>query len=213
MIGILSMTTTSKPKLTDEQLVKLVQKGDNHAFEQLIRRYEDKIFSLAYRILQNKEDAYDILQETAISVYKNLDKFKFKSSFSTWIYKIALNFALMQKRKQKSLLKKAQMVDVENDDNIPQTLDIENLKEIVDWSENPYISLENKEIRDILTKTLEKLPDKYKTVFILKELEGRSIEEVAKILGLSTAAAKTRLHRSRMYLRELLDKYAIHGYM
>ncbi len=205
------MTLSTKNKLKDEQLVELAQKGDTRAFEQLIKRYEDKIFSLAYRILQNKEDAYDVLQETAISAFKNLHKFKFKSSFSTWIYKIALNFALMQKRKQKSLQKKAQMLEVENDDRIPESLDMENLKEIVDWSENPHISLENKETRDILAKTLDKLPDKYKTVFILKELEGRSIEEVSKILGLSVAAIKTRLHRSRMYLREMLDRYITQG--
>jgi len=193
--------------LDEQQLVEAAQKGDTYAFEELIRRYEDRIYSLAYRILHDKEEAYDVLQETAISAFKNINRFKGKSSFSTWIYKIALNFALMRKRKQKSLLKKAQILQPEDDDEISQFVDISEKQNITDWSENPILNLENQELKDLLMESLNKLPEKYRNVLILKELEGRSVEEVAKILGISTSATKTRLHRGRLYLRELLDKY------
>ncbi len=201
-----------KTKIDDNSLVDLVKKGDISAFEELIKRYEDKIYSLAYRILNDKEEAYDVLQETSISAFKNINKFKGKSSFSTWIYRIALNFALMRKRKQKSLLKKAQIVEPENDDKLPQFTEISEQKSITDWSENPTLNLENEELRNLLLNSLNKLPQKYRNVLILKELEGRSVEEVAKILGISNSATKTRLHRGRLYLRELLDKYISQGY-
>lgn len=198
-------------QLDDTTLVQLAQKGDTSAFEELIKRYEDKIFSLAYRILQNKDDAYDVLQETAISAFKNLNRFQGRSAFSTWLTRIALNFALMRKRKQKSIQKKAQIVSAENNDKIHETVDIQDLQNLVDWSENPVASLESKEIVDILQRSLNQLPEKYRTVFILKELEGKPIEEIAQILNLTTSAVKTRLHRGRLYLRELLDKYLSQG--
>lgn len=201
-----------KLKLDDTSLVKLVQKGDTSAFEELIKRYEDKIYSLAYRILNDKEEAYDVLQETAISAFKNIKKFKGKSSFSTWIYKIALNFALMKKRKQKSLLKKAQILHSEDDDKLPQFAEISEQTNITDWSDNPILNLENEELKNLLLNSVNKLPEKYRNVLILKELEGRPVEEVAKILGISTSATKTRLHRGRLYLREILDKYVSQGH-
>lgn len=201
-----------KLKLDDNSLVKLVQKGDTSAFEELIKRYEDKIYSLAYRILHDKEEAYDVLQETAISAFKNINKFKGKSSFSTWIYRIALNFTLMRKRKQKSLLKKAQIVQPEDDDKLPQFAEISETQNVTDWSDNPTLNLENEELKNLLLNSLNQLPEKYRNVLILKELEGRPVEEVAKILGISTSATKTRLHRGRLYLRWLLDKYVSQGY-
>lgn len=202
---------TSKTKLDDTQLVELAKNGDTKAFEILIKRYEDRIYSLAYRILQDKEEAYDVLQETAISAFKNIKKFKGEAAFSTWLTRIALNFALMRKRKQKSLLKKAQMLQVEDNDKIPESLDLEDLRATTDWSDNPSLNLEQEELKKILYESLNKLPEKYRTVFLLKELEGRSVEEISKILGISQSATKTRLHRGRMYLRWLLEKYVTQG--
>lgn len=207
------MTTQLKPD--DTSLVLLAKQGNFSAFEKLIKRYEDRIYSLAYRILHDKEEAYDVLQETTISAFKNLHKFKLKSSFSTWLYKIALNFVLMRKRKQKSLSKKAQLVNVEDETTVADIAKTtsEAQQEITDWSENPMVSLEREELNEVLTNSLNKLPEKYRNVIILKELEGRSVEEVAKILGLSIPAVKTRLHRGRLYLRWLLDKYITQGYL
>ncbi|MCS7151805.1 MAG: sigma-70 family RNA polymerase sigma factor [Endomicrobia bacterium] len=203
---------TTKNKIDDTQLVELAKNGDTKAFETLIKRYEDRIYSLAYRILQDKEEAYDVLQETAISAFKNIKRFKGESTFSTWITRIALNFALMRKRKQKSLLKSAQLLQVEDDDKLPEKLETEKLQATVDWSDNPSLTFEREELKEALYDSLNKLPEKYRTVFILKELEGRSVEEISKILGISQSATKTRLHRGRMYLRWLLEKYVTQGY-
>ncbi len=194
-------------KQDDATLVTLAKNGNVSAFEKLIKRYEDSIFSLAYRILQDKEEAYDVLQETALSAFKNLKKFKGKSAFSTWIYKIALNYALMHKRKQKSLEKKMTVISTDDDQKIYDTVDTDKFAEIQTLEDNPLKTLEEQELINILNDSLNKLPEKYRTVFILKELEGKSIEEIAKILNLSPAAIKTRLHRGRIFLKGLMEKY------
>jgi RNA polymerase sigma-70 factor (ECF subfamily) len=197
----------------DNTLVTLAKNGNTSAFEKLIKKYEDSIFSLAYRILQDKEEAYDVLQETALSAFKNLKRFKGKSSFSTWIYRIALNFALMRKRKQKSLAKKMAVIPTDDETKIYDSVESEEVKNIQNVYDNPLKNLEQQELINILNDSLNKLPEKYRTVFILKELEGRPVEEIAKILNLSTSAIKTRLHRSRMYLKELMGKYVTQGYV
>jgi len=197
----------------DNTLVTLAKNGNTSAFEKLIKKYEDSIFSLAYRILQDKEEAYDVLQETALSAFKNLKRFKGKSSFSTWIYRIALNFALMRKRKQKSLAKKMAVIPTDDETKIYDSVESEEVKNIQNVYDNPLKNLEQQELINILNDSLNKLPEKYRTVFILKELEGRPVEEIARILNLSTSAIKTRLHRSRMYLKELMEKYVSQGYV
>lgn len=205
----------AQQKLDDAQLVSLAKQGNTTAFETLIKRYEDRIYSLAYRILHDKEEAYDVLQETAIKAFTNLNKFKGKSSFSTWLYKIALNIILMRKRKQKSLAKKMPIVEVEDETTVANIAKIssDSPQEIIDWSDNPVVDLEREELNKVLIDSVNKLPEKYRNVVILKDLEQRSIEEIAKILGLSIPAVRTRLHRGRLYLRWLLDKYVTQGYL
>ncbi|MEN3013514.1 MAG: sigma-70 family RNA polymerase sigma factor [Endomicrobiia bacterium] len=209
----MSLKFASK-NLDENTLVELARNGDTAAFEKLIKLYEEKIYSLAYRVLQDKEEAFDVLQDTAISAFKNLKNFKSKSSFSTWLYKIALNFALMRKRKQKSQLKKAQIVNPEDSDKLPQFTEISEQNLVgnyVNWMDNPMLNMENEELKDILMKSLNKLPEKYRNVIILKEMEGKPVEEVSKILGISIPAVKTRLHRGRLYLKWFLEKYMTRG--
>jgi len=205
----------AQQKLDDAQLVSLAKQGNTTAFETLIKRYEDRIYCLAYSILHDKEEAYDVLQETAIKAFTNLNKFKGKSSFSTWLYKIALNIILMRKRKQKSLAKKMPIVEVEDETTVANIAKIssDSPQEIIDWSDNPVVDLEREELNKVLIDSVNKLPEKYRNVVILKDLEQRSIEEIAKILGLSIPAVRTRLHSGRLYLRWLLDKYVTQGYL
>lgn len=94
----------TKKHISDEELVIRAQQGDSKALEQLISRYEDKVYNLTYRILGDENEAYDVLQETAMSVFQHINDFKQKSNFSTWLYRIALNNALMRKRKQKNIM-------------------------------------------------------------------------------------------------------------
>jgi RNA polymerase sigma-70 factor (ECF subfamily) len=130
-----------------------------------------------------------------------LPNFEGKSSFSTWLYRIATNFALMKLRKEK--IKKVSIEELRNlaDGREKNTIDF------YDWSENPYFHYKNEELKEVLNNAINTLPPKYKTIFILHDIEGLSIQEVSKILSLSIPTIKTRIHRSRLYLREKLSEY------
>lgn len=182
------------------ELVEKAKLGDTKAFEELMRRTQDKIYNLGIKFFGNKEDAADLLQETYIKAYESLPNFEGRSSFSTWLYRIATNFALMKLRKEK--MKKVSIEELkEISDGSKDSIDF------YDWSENPYLHYKNEELKEILNEAINSLPPKYKTIFILHDIEGLSIQEVAKILSLSVPTVKTRIHRSRLYLREKLSEY------
>jgi len=182
------------------ELVEKAKLGDTKAFEELMKRTQDKIYNLGIKFFGNKEDAADLLQETYIKAYESLPNFEGKSSFSTWLYRIATNFALMKLRKEK--MKKVSIEELkELSDGSKDSIDF------YDWSENPYLHYKNEELKEILNEAINSLPPKYKTIFILHDIEGLSIQEVAKILSLSVPTVKTRIHRSRLYLREKLSEY------
>lgn len=198
--------TTSKVKeiknVPDEILVSRAKKGDSTAFEELIKRYEDKIYALAYRILGDKDEAYDVLQDSVINVFQHLREFKGKSSFFTWLYRIVVNSALMKKRKNKHY-----EISTTDKEQFEHYSDMSVSDHQTDWSSDPVLSMENKELKKVLNESLNKIPEKYKNAVILKDIDGRPLEEVAKILNISVPAVKSRLHRARMYLRWLLEKY------
>jgi len=190
--------------LTDEQLVEKAKNGDNKAYEMIVKRYEEKVYNLAYRLTNNRTVARDILQETFIKVYHSLKNFKKESKFSTWLYRIAMNFSLMHRRKKQYTVSL---------DNPIQTDDEEELKhELPDWSDNPEATIENKELRKKIYNTLELLPEKYRSVLILRDMEGLSNKEVSKILNISVPAVKARIHRSRMFVRDKLSEYFKQNY-
>jgi len=188
--------------VSDEILVKKSQKGDYLSFEELVKRYEKKIYSLAYRIMGNKEDASDVLQETFLQAFKKLSGFKGKAKFSTWLYRIAVNICLMRKRKQKKMETVSLDVPIltKKEDEIKRELGD-------DWSESPLATLENKEVKKTLSEAIGLLPEEYRTVFLLRGLNGLSNEEVAKVLKISLPAVKSRLHRARLFLRDKLSQY------
>ncbi|MFN4226745.1 MAG: RNA polymerase sigma factor [Candidatus Ratteibacteria bacterium] len=185
--------------MNDLELVEKAKAGDNKAFEELVRKTQDKIYNLGLKILGNKEDAADLLQETYIKAYESLPKFEGKSSFYTWLYRIATNFALMKLRKEK--YKKISIDEIKQMSNGTYKL------EISDWSNNPQIQYRNEELKEILNEAINSLPPKYKTIFILHDIEGLSLSEISEILSLSISTIKTRIHRSRLYLREKLSEY------
>jgi len=186
--------------MDENELVEKAKAGDTKAFEELMRRTQDKIYNLGIKFFGNKDDAADLLQETYIKVYESLPSFEGRSSFSTWLYRIATNFALMKLRKEK--IKKVSIEELkELTDGTKNSIDF------YDWSENPYLHYKNEELKEILNEAINSLPPKYKTIFILHDIEGLSIQEVAKILSLSVPTIKTRIHRSRLYLREKLSEY------
>ncbi len=180
------------------KLVEKAKKGDIKAFEDLMKTTSGRIYNLGFRLLRNKEDAADIMQETYMAAYENLPKFKGNSSFSTWLYRIATNFALMKMRREKN--KRVSVSELNETSNLYD-------KALSDWSESPVDHLKNQELKEILDKAINSLPPKYRSVFVLHDIEGLGIAEVAEILSISGPAVKTRSHRSRMYLREKLSEY------
>ncbi|MFB0527049.1 MAG: RNA polymerase sigma factor [bacterium] len=188
--------------VSDDILVKKSQKGDYPSFEELVKRYEKKIYNLAYRIMGNREDASDVLQETFLQAFKKLASFKGKARFSTWLYRIAVNICLMKKRKGK------RMETVSLDIPILTKKEDEIKRELRDdWSESPLATLENEEVKKNLSKAIDSLPEEYRTVFLLRGLNGLSNEEVANVLKISLPAVKSRLHRARLFLRDKLSQY------
>lgn len=183
---------------SDEELVARAQKGDKLAFEQLTLRYETKIYNLILHLTGNRTTAKDILQETFINAYRSLKKFRGKSKFSTWLYKIAVNFCLMHRRKKK--------ITISLDDYL-QTDKDEKPRQVPDWADNPDATSENNELKGRLNTAIEELPDDYKSVLILSDVEGLSNKEINKVLGLSVPAIKSRLHRARLFVREKLSDY------
>ena len=181
-------------------LVERAKNGDHKAFEDLIKMTSDKIYNLGLRLLHNKEDAADIMQETYIAAYENLPKFKGNSSFSTWLYRIATNFALMKMREDKGRKEVPEERLKEVSKHVYDTA-------ITDWTESPVDHLRKQELKETLDRAIESLPPKYRSVFILHDIEGMSIAEISDILSISPGAVKTRAHRSRLYLREKLSEY------
>ena len=181
-------------------LVQAAKKGDLEAFSELVRRYDRNIFRIAQHITHNEEDAQDVVQDAFLKAYQNLEQFQGNSKFYTWLVRIAVNEALMRLRKRRNDRTVSLDEDVETEDgSIP--------REVADWSPNPEQLYGTSELCDILKKTIQGLSPGFRTVFVLRDVEGMSTEETAEMLGLSVPAVKSRLLRARLQLRERLSKY------
>ncbi len=179
---------------TPEFLRKL-KNGDRAAFRQLVEHFQARVYNLALKVLWNREDAEDVLQETFLKVIDKIGTFREESDIGTWIYRIAMNAALMklrERQRQRGLL--TEIDDLENQEVHPSKLSPE--------APNPFDNLLKKESREILQTAIEGLPDIYRVVFVLKDVENLSTDEIAEILGLSHEAIYSRLKRARMRLRE-----------
>ncbi len=185
--------------MNETKLVTRAKEGDQLAFSELVNAYSEKIYNLALRIVRNKEDAEDVLQETFITVIKKINTFDGRSTFFTWLYRIATNVALMKLRKKKHLY-----VEIQENPDLQEN--IEN-KVFIDWSQDSSLNVYNAEIREILDKAIGELSEIYRTVFILRDIEQLSIKETSKILKVTEENVKIRLRRARQYLREKLSDY------
>jgi RNA polymerase sigma-70 factor (ECF subfamily) len=178
---------------SDEELVRRAQQDDERAFGELVRRYESKVYSLALKMLRNPEDAEDVLQDTFLRAYRGIKSFQGNSTFSTWIYRITANSALMR-------LRKRQLPTVSIDDADERETPIN----IADWAPGPVEQMLNQETQNAMAEAIESLPAEFRQVFVLRDLEELSNAEVADILDLSVAAVKSRLHRARLKIRNRL---------
>ena len=197
------METIQKKAAEDTSELALVQaakKGDLDAFSQLVKRYDRNIFRIAQHITHNEEDAQDVVQEAFLKAYQNLEQFQGNSKFYTWLVRIAVNEALMKLRRRRSDKTVSLDEDVVTEEgSMP--------REVADWSPNPEQLYGQSEWSDILKKTIQGLPPGFRTVFVLRDVEGLSTEETAEMLGLSIPAVKSRLLRARLQLRERLARY------
>ncbi len=191
--------------LKDEELVALfVGRQDEDAFNELVNRYGDKIFRLAYRITNDLGKAEEILQEVFIILVEKLGTFRQESKFSTWLYRVAANASYMYLRNGRKINEK----EISLDDYKPYN-DYGALEGVAekDWSGSPDSKLLSEEGVRIIEKAIGELPEEYRIVFHMKDIEGLTSKEIAKILKLSLPAVKSRVLRARLFLRDKLSGY------
>jgi RNA polymerase sigma-70 factor (ECF subfamily) len=184
----------------DLNLVHASKNGDVAAFEQLVKKYDRKLLRIAQSVTHNREDSQDAVQEAFFKAYQKLAEFREDSQFSTWLIRITLNQSLMKLRKQRGVREIALDEDFQVDGDILP-------REIADWTPNPEQLYCATELRDILMNTFKELSPILRTVFVLRDIEGLSIDQTAQVLNVSHSAVKARLWRVRLQLRERLNKY------
>ncbi len=189
-------------KIPDAELVGRAKSGDLDAFEALTKRYEQRVYSLAMRMLRHEQDAEDITQQAFLSALENLSSYRGDASFSTWLMRIAAHAALkvIRKRKGLSTVSLDETTEPNDSDTIPHP------EYIADWRHSPEELVHTNEVRRLLDEALSQLDEKHRLVFLLRDVEGMSIKETAAALGLSEANTKVRLLRARLQLREILTR-------
>lgn len=191
--------------LTDEDLVSLYVAGrDEEAFNEIVNRYGDKVFRLAYRITSSQNDAEEILQEVFLILVEKLSTFRKESRFSTWLYRVASNASFMYIRNSRRSGDKEMSLDDYRPYNDYGVL--EGVEER-DWSRRPDSELLGREGREIMEKAIGELPEEYRVVFHMKDIERLTSKEISRILKLSVPAVKSRVLRARLFLRDKLSEY------
>ena len=185
---------------SQEISLEALQAGDMAEFARLVDAYSTQIYRLALKMLGDEQDAEDVLQNTFMKALQSIENFEGRSSVSTWLYRIAVNEALMMVRRQKPTIPVA--MDYEDDDE-----ELQHPVQFADWCCLPEKDLLSEESRRHLDKAIRQLPEKLQVVFLLRDIEGLSIRETSEALGLTETAVKTRLLRARLNLREQLSTY------
>lgn len=186
-------------KKSDLELIEEFRQGNQQSFEELIGRYSTKAFSLATRLTRCQEDAEEVLQDVFVTVYRKIAGFEGKSSFSSWLYRVTVNSALMKLRKRRG----DQTVSVED---VQPQIDEAIMHRSFDNIEGDVMTLRH-ELSTALEDAISRLPDEYRPVFVLRDVDGLTSREVSKILDLTVPAVKSRLHRSRIMLRRKLQRF------
>ncbi|HID57207.1 TPA: sigma-70 family RNA polymerase sigma factor [Candidatus Poribacteria bacterium] len=172
-------------------LIQRVKQGDEEAFEQIFYRYQKKVYNVAYRMTGNRETAEDMTQEVFLRLFQKIRKFRGKSSFSTWLYRLTVNLCLDHLRKRNAHLSES-LEDVEEGD--------------LAYGKTPEEELILKERREAVQRIINSLPDKLRAIIILREIEGLSYRELAEAMGCSMGRVKSLLHEARMELKRRIEK-------
>jgi RNA polymerase sigma-70 factor (ECF subfamily) len=187
----------------DEVLVARAQRGDAAAFGLLVRRYQDALFNGVYRMLGQREDAEDLAQEAFVKAHRGIGRFEGRSSFYTWLYSIARNLVISHRRKMGSRRHLNPLSIHEGSDNGGPSFDIH------DKAERPGAAAERRELRLRIEGAIEQLDDDYRSVVVMRDIEGFDYRTIARLLGCPQGTVKSRLHRARLALREQLKDLVV----
>jgi len=195
---IQSSSTTATQLLTEAEMISRVIAGERELFYDLIKPCERAVFLTAFSVLKSEADAEEVVQEAALKAYKALSSFRGEAKFITWLVKITLNEARMRLRRSRaeSEVSLEDFVDDGDSDYTPAVL--------TDWREIPSEALDRKELRVLLQRGLDELPEKYREVLILRDVRELNIEETAQLLGISIGVVKTRLFRARLMMQKIV---------
>ena len=187
-------------------LVERLRGGDPAALEALMERYAPRVYRLAYGITRNQADAEEVVQDVFLNLFRKIDSFEGRSALGTWIYRVAANQALIKQRGKRF------EVDVALEEQLPTFLadghrEGDRAWVLADWSPTPEAELLSAETQAILKRAIDALPDHYRAVLVLRDVEGLPNDEIAEALGESVPTVKSRLHRARMALREEVTRF------
>ena len=186
----------------DAELVKRLKAKEPSAMDELVSGYSGNIYGLAIKLLKNQPDAEDVVQDTLLKVFEKIDTFRGESALSSWIYRIALNFSYMKIRKGRN----NDYVSIE--DHMPKfEKSGMHLNPVGNWADKADNKLLRKEMKTHILENIGKLSEKYRTVLVLRDIEGLSTSAVAEVTGMTVPAVKSRLHRARLFLRDGLSDY------
>lgn len=205
------MTTATNPnrkkiKDKDFELVQAINTDQPELFHELVKRYEQKLYNFSLRMCRNPSDAEDLVQETFLNVFRYLKDFRYETKFKNWLYRIAASTCIKKRRRSKFAPER----ELSLEEFIPKN-EAETQQQVPDWALMPLEKLLNEELVNKVHQAILSLPDKYRLVIVLRDVEGFSTTETAHILNLSPSNVKVRLHRARLFLREKLKGYFEHG--
>ena len=191
---------------TELRLVARLQAGEAAALELLIARYDARLYRVAYQITRNEADAQEVVQDAFLTVVRKIHTFEGRAALSSWLYRVAANAALIKRRARRE--DREVPLEPELPAFLPDGHRAGNPRVLAtDWSQTPEASVQNQQTREILQRAIDRLPDRYRTVLILREVEGLSNEAIAAAIGDTVGAVKSRLHRARMSVREELTRH------
>ncbi|MBU1183145.1 MAG: sigma-70 family RNA polymerase sigma factor [Proteobacteria bacterium] len=193
-----------RKKIIDEdtELINAINSGQKSLFYDLVKKYEQKLYNFGLKVCGETRDAEDMVQETFLNVYRYLADFRSESKFKNWLYRIAASVCIKKRRKSKFAPQKEISLEdfiPENKDNIPDSLP--------SWASKPLEKVLNDELSKNIRKAILLLPEKYRVVLVLRDIEGFDTEETAQILNIKPSSVKVRLHRARLFLKEKLKDY------
>lgn len=198
------MANPEKKKVedTDSELIAAINAGQVGRFQELLERYQVKLYNFGLKMCGDRSDAEDMVQDTFLNVFKYLKDFRYETKFRNWLYRIATSTCIKRRRKSKYAPER----ELSLDEFLPQD-EADIVDTVPQWAAQPLTQVLNEELSRHLKAAILELPDKYRLVLVLRDVEGFSTAETADILNLSTANVKVRLHRARLSLREDLKGY------